>query len=847
MKNTFKFAMWMGVAAMLTITSCSRKEEIVPKEENESKVAAQPFRMTVESGDPSTKTVISEEGDSYNVLWQAGDELGVFEVGGTGVQDKTSSEPLESSGETAAFNLMLEGDVPAPYSYTFVYPASALDKKGDNYLVTIPFSQTFQPNSFDSSADVLVSEYIEFPLERPEFLSTRFARLGGTARMVIKAPSTEEVIESISFSTSEAALAGSYYLDLANGDVSDGIMAQASDNMLLIPAVATTYTDEVVVWFRLAQVTLAKDFSVSVRTNSKTYTKTVDLATPGRSLTFAHGKLTKFNVNMIDVEGKDNTQEVITEDVINIALTGVNSNSYTDWADKTSNSDAVYAGKTTKGKSVIQTNYKSPYGIWTTASGGYVKSVTISLVSANANTVNVYAKNSAYASGDLYDDSKKGTLVGSVTGSATEDVTQKITVSGDYTYIGICSSKGVVYISEIKVEWSNSSSTTTGGATVVTGEASDITATTAILSGTYSNAAEGIYEAGFYFRLKGSSDEWIPVTTDGSNDSAGEFFCTLESLAEYTDYEYKAYVLEFDEDAKAFVERFGIVKYFKTQTHSTDMPGGWLELPAYDTAAMAGTTTSALNDLYEVTHFATMQGSRARNYTILYDPEMFTSYWVAYPLCKAHLGSGRSDQWAYDPDVPKEKQTNVKKGYGVNVPSEQYKTQSYARGHQVPNADRNGVSAMAAQTYYATNVTPQLQNGFNSSIWNQMEEAVRGVLKNATDTVYVVTGAAFRKNGGSETINYIVNKNDSKSLPVPNYYWKVLLKVHWSGNVVSEASAIAFWFEHRDDYGKHSYTEYATSVDQLEEWTGFDFFANISETLQAAAESNANWSAFKSF
>ena len=35
--------------------------------------------------------------------------------------------------------------------------------------------------------------------------------------------------------------------------------------------------------------------------------------------------------------------------------------------------------------------------------------------------------------------------------------------------------------------------------------------------------------------------------------------------------------------------------------------------------------------------------------------------------------------------------------------------------------------------------------------------------------------------------------------------------------------------------------------DQIEAWTGFDFFANLPEELQAACESSSDWAAFKSY
>jgi hypothetical protein len=33
----------------------------------------------------------------------------------------------------------------------------------------------------------------------------------------------------------------------------------------------------------------------------------------------------------------------------------------------------------------------------------------------------------------------------------------------------------------------------------------------------------------------------------------------------------------------------------------------------------------------------------------------------------------------------------------------------------------------------------------------------------------------------------------------------------------------------------------------VEQWTGFDFFANLPDTIEASAERNSNWSTFQSF
>jgi endonuclease G len=262
----------------------------------------------------------------------------------------------------------------------------------------------------------------------------------------------------------------------------------------------------------------------------------------------------------------------------------------------------------------------------------------------------------------------------------------------------------------------------------------------------------------------------------------------------------------------------------------------WMELPA--SVAMDET-------VYMVTHTAQMQGRLQRNYTILYDEDLYAALWVAYPLCASHTSSGREESWGYDPHVPSGSQTNVNKGYGVTEPTENYPKNFYARGHQIPNADRSGVPEMMAQTYYSTNMTPQIQNGFNGGKWAKLEEAVRMEIPQG-DTLYVVTGAVFEKHGVDEEVKEIVNKNDSKTLPVPNYYWKALLKLKRENGEIVEASTIGFWLPHGDLKGR-TYPDYAVSVDQIEAWTGFNLFPSIPDSMESSAESQTSWASFQAF
>lgn len=274
---------------------------------------------------------------------------------------------------------------------------------------------------------------------------------------------------------------------------------------------------------------------------------------------------------------------------------------------------------------------------------------------------------------------------------------------------------------------------------------------------------------------------------------------------------------------------------FTTEGARTDH-AAWYELPARTTADATITQT-----VYPAS------GSQ-RNYTMYYDKSTYTAYWVAYPLAAGDLGSGRpNDPWAATPGIPTSQQINVWAGsYGVNVGST---SNIYARGHQIPNADRNKdpYGTMCAQTFYATNSTPQIQNGFNSGIWSSLEGDVRTLAQQQTDTVYVVTGAILRTVTGNETITYIKPAKDTKNCPVPNYYYKVLLKVkREASGKISSASTVGVWLPHRV-YSGESYQSYTKSVAEIEALTGYNFFANLPADIQAAAEQNSNWNTFASF
>ena len=268
----------------------------------------------------------------------------------------------------------------------------------------------------------------------------------------------------------------------------------------------------------------------------------------------------------------------------------------------------------------------------------------------------------------------------------------------------------------------------------------------------------------------------------------------------------------------------------------------WLEIPAeMNGEEMGGVTTS---DLFTHTFYYSTESEANRNFTVCYDKGKLTTYWVAYPLSSSHIGSvDRTNTWSYVSS------SLLSERYQPNIVDGSYRSannkNNYSRGHLLPSASRTNSTLMNQQTFMSVNLVPQIQNGFNGGVWMYLESALRDVLNGKT--LYVVTGTALQRGDGqAEEIGTMEKTYDrsGKEISVPRYFYKVILKVNSAENPTS-ASAIGFWFCNKSYSG--SYESFAVSVDEIESKLGMDFFPNLTNSLENAAEKNSSWNTFKSF
>lgn len=237
-----------------------------------------------------------------------------------------------------------------------------------------------------------------------------------------------------------------------------------------------------------------------------------------------------------------------------------------------------------------------------------------------------------------------------------------------------------------------------------------------------------------------------------------------------------------------------------------------------------------------VSHDVAINGEKVVTYELEYDKSKFHSRWVAFRFDGNTRAQsvGRSDEpFMDDPSLSSTLHIGYK-GFGPG----------YDRGHLCASADRLYDRTANEQTFYMSNMSPQLSS-FNQGYWVTLESQVQklGRSKTFSDTLYVVKGGTIKEG----QIKSYITRNNGNKVAVPKYYYMALLKVK---NGVYHS--IAFWMEHKE-YG-YSYNNkaplseimnHAVSVNELEQLTGIDFFPNLPDATEEKVEDQKDINTWK--
>jgi endonuclease G len=207
------------------------------------------------------------------------------------------------------------------------------------------------------------------------------------------------------------------------------------------------------------------------------------------------------------------------------------------------------------------------------------------------------------------------------------------------------------------------------------------------------------------------------------------------------------------------------------------------------------------------------------SFVVSYSPVKRVPNWVAWRLDRSYLGHlKRKNDFRPDPALPAEL-------YHVN--ESDYLHSGYDRGHMCPSADREDTPADNSLTFLFTNMEPQLHE-LNAGPWERFEEYERQRAERGA-VLYIVAGGVF--SAPFPTIGQGV------AVPAANFKIVVVLgDGQKATDVTNTTEVIAVLMPNERGVGEHAWSEFLTSVDAVEQATGYDFLDAVPEPVQRVIE-----------
>lgn len=209
---------------------------------------------------------------------------------------------------------------------------------------------------------------------------------------------------------------------------------------------------------------------------------------------------------------------------------------------------------------------------------------------------------------------------------------------------------------------------------------------------------------------------------------------------------------------------------------------------------------------------------------LVYSEQHEQAKWVAHIITPDIIGGveGRTNDFRPDPLI--KTGSAVEEDYFLKFlkadNTYSYDAFGYDRGHLAPSADFRWSNKALSESYYYSNMSPQLGE-FNRDSWAKLEDLMRGyIYQNPTTQLYMVTGPVLNDN--LPKIPKAKNK-----VSIPEKYFKIAVDL-------KNNRAIAFVMPNKK--AEYPHESYAVSIDEVEKMTGINFFANLPDDLENKLE-----------
>ncbi|KXH30936.1 DNA/RNA non-specific endonuclease [Colletotrichum salicis] len=204
-----------------------------------------------------------------------------------------------------------------------------------------------------------------------------------------------------------------------------------------------------------------------------------------------------------------------------------------------------------------------------------------------------------------------------------------------------------------------------------------------------------------------------------------------------------------------------------------------------------------------------------------YDRRTRNPHWVVEHITPASLaqrdGDRKHSTFVEDASVPEKFQAKLK----------DYFRSGYDRGHQVPAADCKWSQKAMDDTFYLTNMCPQVGDGFNRDYWAHFEDFCRR-LTTRYPSVRIVTGPLYLPKrdpvDGKWYTKYEVIGNPP-NVAVPTHFYKIIFAE--DGKVGGNVAIGAFVMPNAPIPNSKPLSEFEMPLEAVERAAGLEFASKL--------------------
>lgn len=211
-----------------------------------------------------------------------------------------------------------------------------------------------------------------------------------------------------------------------------------------------------------------------------------------------------------------------------------------------------------------------------------------------------------------------------------------------------------------------------------------------------------------------------------------------------------------------------------------------------------------------------------KQYTISYNPERNVANWASWNLNINWIGDTNrvKKNFIIDKDLPNDI---------LKISSAVFDNTQYNKGHIVPSKDRSNSKEDNASTFVMTNVYPQYED-LNQGPWQYLEAYCQKICTTYNKELYIIAGGLFYSN--SSIGNY-------KKVSVPDSCYKIIVilgKGEDVKDVTTLTNVLAVVMPNKIGIRTTNWRNYITTVDLLENSSGYNFLSNIPDSIETILE-----------